>query len=167
MENILMKTMQATFLLSIACFLGCTSTHGLRPAHEADYVSLNNRAVWSHALVTFVDDRKIQVENLRMTSDSTYWTATNRIATAQIKEVRLISRGKGAIEGMVGGLLLGIIFGASKTGEACPDCLFPITAGQIIFLSAGSGATIGALVGAAIGHRDIYLIGHEAATDID
>jgi len=87
-----MKTMQATLLLSIVCFLGCTSTHRLR---QADYASINKRAVKKPALVTFVDGRKIQVENLRITSDSTYystyWISTNRIATAQVKEVRFRS----------------------------------------------------------------------------
>ena len=90
-----MKTVQATFLLSIVCFLGCTSTYRLRPAHEEDYVSINKRAVKKPAPVTFVDGRKIQVENLRITSDSTYystyWISTNRIATAQVKEVRFRS----------------------------------------------------------------------------
>ncbi len=86
-----MKTMQVTFLLSIVCFLGCTSTHRLR---QADYASINKRAVEKHALVTFVDGRKIQVENLRITSDSTYWISTNKIATAQVKEVRFRSAGR-------------------------------------------------------------------------
>jgi len=85
-----MKTMQVTFLLSLVCFLGCTSTHRLR---QADYASINKRAVEKHALVTFVNGRKIQVENLRMTSDSTYWISTNKIATAQVKEVRFRSQG--------------------------------------------------------------------------
>ena len=87
-----MKTMQVTFLLSLVCFLGCTSTHRLR---QADYASINKRAVEKHALVTFVNGRKIQVENLRMTSDSTYWISTNKIATAQVKEVRFRSAGGG------------------------------------------------------------------------
>ncbi len=90
-----MKTVQATFLLSIVCLLGCTSTHRLRPAHEEDYVSLNNRAAQKNAMVTFVDGRKIRVENLRMTSDSTYWTFTNRIDTGQIQEVRFRPPGGG------------------------------------------------------------------------
>jgi len=85
-----MKTRQVTFLLSLVCFLGCTSTHRLR---QADYASINKRAVKKHALVTFVNGRKIQVENLRMTSDSTYWISTNKIATAQVKEVRFRSQG--------------------------------------------------------------------------
>jgi len=91
MEDILMKTIQVTLLMSIAWFLGCTSTHRLR---QADYVSVNERAAKKHALVTFVDGRQIQVENLRMTSDSTYWLATNKIATAQVKEVRFRSAGR-------------------------------------------------------------------------
>ena len=91
-----MKTMQVTFLLSIVCFLGCTSTHRLR---QADYASINKRAVEKHALVTFVNGRNIKVANLRMTSDSTYWTSpngtfTNKITTAQVKEVRSRSRGR-------------------------------------------------------------------------
>ncbi len=90
-----MKTMQTTFLLLIVSFFGCTSTHRLRPAQEADFTSLNNRAVVKRAMVTFVDGRKIQVENLRMTSDSSYWASTDRIATAQIKEVRFRSPGGG------------------------------------------------------------------------
>ncbi len=94
-----MKTMQVTFLLSIVCFLGCTSTHRLRPAHEANFSSLNTRAVKKHARVTFVDGRKIKVANLRMTPDSTYWTSpngtfTNKITTAQVKKVRSRSRGR-------------------------------------------------------------------------
>ena len=138
-----MKTMQVTFLLSIVCLLGCTSTHRLRSAHEEDYVSLNNRAVWQHALVTLVDDHKIRVENLRMTSDSTYWmdrqmkqqTSPTYIAgaTSQIKEVRLIRRGRGAVDGIGLGL---------------------------------TGALIGAPIGALIAHRDVYVVEHEAQIQV-
>ena len=88
-ENITMETIQPTFLLLIFCLLGCTSTHRLRPGHRADYVSLNKRAVGKQANVTFIDGRKIKVENLRMTADSTYWDGANKIATDQIREVRL------------------------------------------------------------------------------
>ncbi len=77
-----MKTMQAIFLLSMVFFLGCTSTHRLRPAHA--YVSLNKQAVKKQALVTFVDGRKIKAANLPMTSDSTYWTSPNGTFTNKI-----------------------------------------------------------------------------------
>ncbi|MCZ6673709.1 MAG: hypothetical protein O7C75_12325, partial [Verrucomicrobia bacterium] len=126
------------------------------------------RAVWSHALVTFVDDRKIQVENLRMTSDSTYWTATNRIATAQIKEVRFINRGKGAMVGMGFGFLVGGIVGFAA-GEDCsrdPNAFLDIcfSREEVAEALGLTGALVSAPIGALIGHRDIYLIEHEAAT---
>ena len=173
-----MKTTQAALLLSIVCFLGCSSTHRLRPAHEEGYDSLNYRAVGKKAMVTFVDDRKIRVDNLRMTADSTYWidpqsSTSIGVATSEIKEVRFIRGRKGAVEGMVvgivGGLLLGVRFGVSHAEDACPRCTIPATEGDIIVLSTiggiGIGAAVGAAIGAAVGHRDIYLVEHEGATD--
>ena len=169
-----MKTMQATLLLLIVCFLGCSSTHRLRPAHEADFASLNNRAFLKKVMVTFVDGRKIKVANLRMTSDSTYWNNPQikqqpsptymAVATSQIKEVRFIRRGRGAVDGMGFGLPLGLIYGVSQAGEACANCLIPISAGEIVLGLGIFGAILGAPVGAIIGHRDIYIIEHEVAT---
>lgn len=87
-QNVTMKTVQTTFLLLIFCLLGCTSTHTLRPGHAAGYASLNKHAVGKQAMVTFVDGRKIKVNNLRITPDSTYWAYINKIATSQISEVQ-------------------------------------------------------------------------------
>ena len=83
-----MKTIQTTFLLLIFCLLGCTSTHTLRPGHEAGYAALNKHAGRQDAIVTFIDGRKVGVEKLRITPDSTYWTYTNKIATTQISGVK-------------------------------------------------------------------------------
>jgi len=83
-----MKTIQPTFLLLTFCLLGCTSTHTLRPGHEAGYAALNKHAGRQDAIVTFIDGRKVGVEKLRITPDSTYWTYTNKIATTQINEVQ-------------------------------------------------------------------------------
>lgn len=242
-----MKTVQVIFLLSIVCFLGCTTTHRLRPAHEANFLSLNNRALKKQALITFTDGRQIQVENLRMTRDSTYWTATNKILTAQIKEVRFrsaggrnqysldnnvdqtdlyekinrgtrgrqavvilkdgqelpvrqlwltsefahwidpqikqqaspiyiavansqikelrfISRGKGAGQGMGFGLLVGGIVGYAA-GEDCPPNAFLCFPREEVAVALGlTAALIGAPIGAALGHRDVYVVEHEADT---
>jgi len=163
LEDIFMKTVQATFLLMV-CFLGCTSTYRLRPAHEEDYVSLNNRAAQKHAMVTFVGGRKIRVDDLRMTADSTYWNYSNRIATAQIKEVRFISRGQGALPGMLIGSPVGAVIGFT-VGQDCQGgefLCFPRD--ELAVIGAISGAFWGAIVGAIIGQKDIYLIEHEAAT---
>ena len=218
------------------------------PHEEEGFVSINNRAVKKHALVTFVDDRKIQVENLRITSDSTYWTFTNRIdtgqiqevrfrppgggprqysldndadqtdlyeninqgtrgrnavlilwdgqelqvrqlwvtsdftywidpkikqqaspkyvavATSQIKDVRLISRERGALQGMGFGFLLGAIVGFAA-GEDCPPNAFCFPREEVAVVLGLTGALIGLPIGAIIGHRETYIIEHEADTD--
>ena len=241
-----MKTLQTAILVPIICFLGCTSTHRLR---QADYASINKRAVAKKALVTFVDGRKIQVENLRITSDSTYWISTNKIATAQvkevrfrsagggrrqwsldndtdqtdlyeninkgtrgrnavlilrdgeelqvrqlwvtsdftywmdpqkkqqtsptyvavatsqIKEVRFISGGKSALQGAGFGFLLGAIVGYTA-GEDCPPNAFICFPREDLALGFGIlGALIGLPIGGMIGHRETYIIEHEAAID--
>jgi len=73
--------------------------HSSAATRTCAYVSLNKQAVKKQALVTFVDGRKIKAANLPMTSDSTYWTSpngtfTNKITTAQVKEVRFRSAGR-------------------------------------------------------------------------
>ncbi len=168
MEDIIMKTVQATFLLLIVCLLGCTSTHRLRPAHEEDYVLLNNRAAQKHAMVTFVGGRKIRVDDLRMTADSTYWNYSNKIASAQIKEVRFISRGKGTLQGWGFGFLLGAVVGlATIEGAPDEDCSGPNygpcidKTGWVLLFGAG-GAALGLPIGAMRGHRDVYVIEQEA-----
>ena len=169
-----MKTVKAIFLLSIVCLLGCTSTYRLRPAHEEDFASLNNHAVLKKAIVTFANGRKIKVENLRMTSDSTYWidpqtlkqTSPTEIAmvTSNIKEVRFISRGTGALTGM----LIVAPIGAAVGFAAGQDCqngeflCFPRE--ELAVIGAISGAFWGGLFGWLKGQKDIYIIEQEAAT---
>ncbi len=170
-----MKTMQATLLLLIVCFVGCSSTHRLRLAHEEDFASLNNRAFLKKVMVTFVDGRKIKVANLRMTSDSTYWNNPQikqqpsptymAVATSQIKEVRFIRRGESALQGMGFGFLFGAVVGYAA-GEDCPPNAFICFPREEVAVVFGlTGALIGLPIGAIIGHRDTYIIEHEAAID--
>lgn len=245
-----MKTLCSIFLLVITCSLGCTSTARLRTGHEQDLVNLNKRAANKRALVIFENGSEIQVENLRITKDSTYWRVTNKIATdrikevrflspggrskwslenaagqsdqyaeinrvtrgrravlilkdglewkvrqlwmtpdftywidpqirqqksptniavptSQIKEVRFISRGKGALAGMGWGFLVGGIVGLAA-GEDCPrdpnafiEICFPRE--QVALALGLTGALISAPIGGIIGHRDVYVIEHEAS----
>lgn len=130
------------------------------------------------AMLILKDGQELQVRQLSMTPDFTYWidpqigqrdsAAYAAIATSQIKEVRFIDRGKGARKAASIGSLMGVFLGFA-VGEDCPDrdsgfgsiC---VPREELAVVGAISGALWGGIVGAIIGHRDVYQIKHEAAT---
>lgn len=86
------------------------------------------------------------------------------IPLESVREVKVVKRARGALEGaLIGlgvGVLSGIALGLSQGDSPHPDdCGYPCTSGEKMrfwgVLSGGLGAGLGAIVGAAIGHRDL------------
>lgn len=86
--------------------------------------------------MVLTDGQELQVRQLWVTSDFTYWIDQQikqqarltyiAVATSQIKEVRFIRRGTGALQGMGFGFLLGAIVGyATREGAPDEDCSAP------------------------------------------
>ena len=125
--------------------------------------------------MVLTDGQELQVRQLWVTSDFTYWIDQQikqqarptyiAVATSQIKEVRFIRRGTGALQGMGFGFLFGAAVGFAA-GEDCSTTnkIFCLSRGDLATVLGVTSALIGLPIGAIIGHRDDYLIEHKAAT---
>ena len=86
------------------------------------------------------------------------------MATSQINEVQFIRRGKGALEGMGIGFLVGALVGFAA-GEDCQESRFICFSREEVAVGVGLwGSIFGAPVEAISGHRDVYQIGHKKDT---
>jgi hypothetical protein len=91
-------------------------------------------------------------------------TGAETIPLARVRQVRVLRRGRGALEGaLIGagvGILTGVVLGlAAGDSRNREDCGYPCTAGEKAKLAGlvfgGLGTAAGALLGTAIGHRDV------------
>lgn len=142
---------------------------------QADlYEKINKRTRGRSAVLILKDGQALQVRQLWMTADFAYWIDPQikqqtsptyiAVATSQIKKVRFISKGTGAMQGAGFGFLLGAIVGYAA-GEDCPSDSFICFPREDVALALGFiSALIAAPVGAIIGHRDVYQIEYEAGT---
>jgi hypothetical protein len=88
------------------------------------------------------------------------------IPLGAVQQIKVVKRGRGALEGALVGLLAGGLSGvalgyAAGDSPNLTDCGYPCKAGDkaqfagLIF--GGIGTAVGALVGAAVGHRDLLV----------
>ena len=88
------------------------------------------------------------------------------IPLTAVRQIKVVKRGRGALEGALIGLLAGGLSGvalgyASGDSPNLTDCGYPCKADDkaqfagLIF--AGIGTAVGALVGVAVGHRDLLV----------
>jgi MFS family permease len=86
------------------------------------------------------------------------------IPLGNVREVKVVKRGRGALEGAMIGLGVGVVSGlalglVAENNPNRQDCGYPCTGAEKGELTAavfgGIGTGLGAIVGAAIGHRDV------------
>lgn len=163
----MMKTKLSLFLILAALFIGCTHNHFVRSTSSANYASLNERGRRHQAIITLANGRELTAYKLRFAPDSTSWVDphTQRpiaVQTAEVSNIRFVSRGKGALEGFGLGLLIGALSGAmiGLAGRDYPEVSF--TAEEKALLGGiafgALGGSIGLPVGRAVGSKDIYRI---------
>ncbi len=145
----------------------------VKGSRTVSYASVNKRAQRKKAHVRLADGRTLKVARLQVTRDSTSWldSGTRRfetVATADIKEIRFVKHGKGALEGLGGGLLMGAAFGAilGFAGGDDPPCqsgtwfCWRFTAGEKAAFGAVAlgavGGLLGVLTGAGVGSNETY-----------
>ena len=132
------------------------------------YAKLNRLARGKVATVLLADGRELKVGTLQVTPDSTSWLdpETGRfesVATAEIQEMRFVRHGKGALEGLGMGLLVGAVVGGALGASArCEGWCF-VSQGELALIGGavlgGIGALVGAPIGAAVGSKEIFHFG--------
>jgi hypothetical protein len=167
--------MRKSFLLILlvcASALGCAHTHRRNQQPPEKYYEEINRAAQDRTSRIILQNEERHLGNeVKVAIDSTSWTeastGSRRItATAQIREIQMVNRGKGAWEGFRTGFLVSFIPMGLCTGylaqELCEDeCDGEFAQGFLAggFLGGGSvGLLLGAPIGAAIGNKDKYVL---------
>ncbi len=156
----------AVLALSVAA-VGCTNTTVMNPSNFVACARLNKGADGRKTTLSLLDGREVNTDGLLLAPDSTSWfdartDELRTVPTAEVVEVRFVKRGKGALEGLGIGLLTGALTGAvlGLADGDDPPGWFSMTAEQKAGLGAiglgGLGGLIGPVVGAGVGHRDIY-----------
>ncbi|MEN8008620.1 MAG: hypothetical protein ABFS42_16545 [Candidatus Krumholzibacteriota bacterium] len=157
----------AIFLM-LMVFGGCSTTRHLDPLSPgATYDQVTYAAVDREARITLVDGRKFEARNIRMKADST-WCIPNDsrnprvMATADVGRITLKDRGRGAMRGLVFGLLGGAAVGG-LTGYAGGDDYYDEGgAAALGAISMGAlGFIVGGISGTLHGYQEIYMINEE------
>jgi len=175
----MLKTnMRYMYLLVVTTVLiGCTSTRVVDTQMPSPYAEVNAATQSRTVQLRLADGRTLQATDLDIAPDvASYVDADGQmhtVATDAIEQVAFVQGGRGALDGLGIGLLMGGAGGAMiglASGSTCnEDDLFCDPG----FYAAVSGAlfgTIGGLVGGAIGsargHRTVYRLradGHPLA----
>lgn len=80
------------------------------------FAEINKLALKKKAIVTLADNQTLNVYRLQVTADSTSWWLKGQwetSPTSEIREIRFVSRGKGALQAVGLGLLVGASVGAA------------------------------------------------------
>lgn len=167
-----MKPILIPFSLLILSFLGCVSSRHVENNPGYGYAIVNVRSQTGKAYIRLADGKKMKAFNIYMQSDSTSWTDPGTgnimtIATQRIYSVSFKNRGRGALEGLGIGFLVGVVWGTVAgyaLGDDPPNILYDrMSAGEkSIILGVGLGlfgGVIGLPIGAAIGSREVYYFG--------
>lgn len=147
---------------------------GSEPNDTEMYEEINQSSSGGRTVVFQKDGQEISVRQLWITPEFTYWINPQikqqtipiyiTVATSQINEVQFIRRGKGALEGMGIGFLVGALVGFTA-GEDCQESRFICFSREEVAVGVGLwGSIFGAPVEAISGHRDVYQIGHKKDT---
>ncbi len=103
----------SVFVATVVILSGCTTTRIINPNKPAE-LSRISLAQNHKTVVTLIDGRRFAVSQYQIKPDSTRWFDGKKfvaVATADIKAITQIQRGKGALQGLVVGFWVGAIAG--------------------------------------------------------
>lgn len=155
------------FVLTALVLTGCTSTRVADPQAPRPYTEVNEAVQGRVVQLHLADGRTLRATDLDVAPDvASYMDADGQmhtVATDRIEQIRLTQHGRGALDGLGVGLLMGGAGGAMigfGLGSACSEDDLLCDPG---FYAAISGALFGALgglvggaIGSARGHRTVY-----------
>jgi len=171
-----MKVVIFISLMLTIMFVGCTHNSTVRLRSSVDYALWNKRTLRKQPVVTLMDGQKHTANNLRFDPDSTSWVDPNTqrviaVPTAEVSNVRIVSFGKGALEGLGLGLSIGALtgglIGTTTSGDTGSGIQYS-TGSRIGIAATGLGligGLIGLIIGSAKGSKDVYHIEHESPQD--
>ena len=145
-------------------FIGCSQKHIVGSVGSPTFYSLKERALRQKGEVTLVDGQKYAAERIRLRPDSTSWINPEKqgvftVETAKIYNVKLVDRGKGALQGAGTGFLSGFMFG-TVLGIAVGQPGIGAVVGLYFFGPLGS--LVGVPIGAIAGSKDIFVMTTQA-----
>jgi hypothetical protein len=149
------------FLILIPFFIiSCSSTHRLKKESADEFAEqFNALSQDKKTEISEITQVKYKAQNVRLSSDSVYWTnlKDNSIRVSKIgriSQIRFTDSGKGALEGMGIGLLAGFSTGAVIDYASGDDRSFVSATAVLVTL----GSILGFIIGAASGHEDIFIL---------
>lgn len=139
---------------------GCSTTHRVSHDPSNGYGKVTNAAAGETARIHLRDGRTTKLDNLYVDADSTTGVTpqgTKRaFPTSAVREIEIVNRGKGILQGAGIGaipLAIGGLLGAS-TASGGPNDL-PLVPIAIAFLSL-PGTFVGGIIGGIRGARETY-----------
>jgi len=147
----------ALFLFSL-CFCACTHALKIRQGTTNSDIERANRMVSKKvATFTLADSHQIRAKQILITPDSTTFydldsQLLKTISNMRIKHIMMKSRGKGALEGMGLGFLVGfttgMVLGAASYDESN---ILDLSQTETAMLTGAYVGVVGALIGVPIG----------------
>ena len=163
-----MKKQLFILLLVLAWLMACTSNRLVTPRTEKFlFTEINNIAKNREGLITFMNGEEYDGFDIHITSDSTTWkdstkTRSYNFSTDEIRQITFIAKGKGALQGLGYGTLIGaggaLILGVITTEGGEEFSATDSAAILAVFVGAPAGAIIGLVYGSSHGSKTIYTI---------
>jgi hypothetical protein len=157
-----MRTHGLLVLGIVATVSGCTHTTVINLSDVEACRQLSEETARRKVTVGLADGRELDAQGLVLSPDSTSWLDPDTedlmtVGTAEIATVRMVDRGRGAGEGLGLGVLTGALTGAVVGLVYLSEEYY---LGYNVGVGAGAfgvaGLFVGPLVGAGVGHQDIY-----------
>jgi hypothetical protein len=172
-EPIMLRGLLAVALVSLA-LVGCAHIHPADPrTSETDLERMNSDLAGRMVLLRLSDGSELVAQDVRVAADSVHlrrrtvplvsspgWTrAVAALPIADVRAIEVTRRGRGALEGGLMGLgvgvLLGVPIGGSWYREGVPPSLGEsMVVGSVIFGVLGGAS--GVALGVGIGSTDVY-----------
>lgn len=138
---------------------GCGSTHHVSQDPSNGYHDVTAAAAGETAHVHLRDGQTLRLNALSVSADSTTGISTRGrktvIATSAIREVEIVDRGTGTLQGAAIGFVTPLVIGAIGVATADSE-LDELGAAVTGVLGSIPGALVGGLVGAGRGQRETY-----------
>ncbi len=160
--------------------VGCIhSRHILRDSSTEELDKTNEELLGKRAQMSLLrKSEKLTAENVYLSADSVYYveTKTNeqkQIAVSDVYKIATRNRGRGTVEGFVGGLVIwgGLVGTSLLLVTAFPDDPTvedgPGGGALVYSLMVGGSAlpVLGTIIGAAVGSRKIYVFNKEVGPE--
>lgn len=150
-------------------FAGCTSVRSVDVnGGETSYSDVNRGVRGKVARVTLRDGRKMDVVGVRVDAESLTWldrkaNSVESVPTRQVREVRVVSAGSGALRGLLFGVVTGAAVGgirAAVEGDDPGNDALAVTQDEKYLLYPPAHAVYASLattpLGAIFGTRRVY-----------